>query len=420
MKNPGLIFFAFTMLFYHATYSQEAKSISVGTEYQLSSALYGAERKLQVSLPQDYDTSARNYPVLYLLDGQDWFLEAVSIRHLLTRYEYAPDFIIVGIDTQDTPRYGFFANSEKLQRHLEEELIPFIEAKFRTSGDRLLFGWQFSAAFTIQTLGDKPQLFNGWLAASPFPIDVLPLKAVKKSLEENQLNAGTIVFATSLNENHVEPGAQQLADLLEKNAPESVHWQYKRQKHETEISAGHRSTPIGTLYSGLRTYFRDYPNLEFNTLADYQSAGGLDFVNSYYQNRGLKYGISTEISQEGMFFLIRMSLDANHYPTFESLMDRFSETTFLENINLGWNMQYAEFFLTNNNPAKAITLLEQLTTRFPENARPVNAIGRCYEALNNKEQAIQYFSKAVSLAERHEDSRLESYRTDLARLKNND
>ena len=406
------------LLLHFSAHSQiTGEDISAGKSYTLTSEIFETSRQLMVSLPDNYDTKGAGYDVLYLLDGQQWFLEALSQRNVLNHYEYVPGLIIVGIVTEDAPRYGFFAKSQKLINHLEKEIVPYIDTHFHTSGNRILFGWQFASAFTLRLMAQQPDLFNGWFTASPFPIQGPVIEGVKESLESGTLNSSTLVFATSLNENSVEPGAQELAELLNEKAPESLNWHYAKLKHETEVSAGHRTTPIGTLYQGLRSYYADYPHLEFNNLEDYNEAGGFDYVTNYYQQRGEKYGLPTGVTEEGMFFLVRMAMDADHFPTFSQLMDEFKDSDFLSGLNLGWNSRYAEFYLKHNSPDGAVTIYESLTQRFPENARPLAGLGAAYVAKSDLQKAKGYYQQAIDLAQKNGDRQLDRYKEALEKLK---
>lgn len=418
MKASLTSFFLFTLFVWHTSIAQNNGSdIIWGKHISITSEVLENERKLQVFLPEGYESSNISYPVLYLLDGQDWSTYALSIHNLLSGYKYIPQFIIVGINTDDNPRFRFFSNSGKLIRFLEQDVVSFIDKTYRTSNKRILFGWQFAGAFVIELMAKKPDLFSTFFAASPIPLNKQRLDGVKKLVSNNDELDKTLFFTTSLNENGVEPGARQLAAILKKNAPDSFQWDYQVMKNETIVSFGHRTTPLGTLYQGLRKHYADYPMLEFNTLSDYESAGGYDYVQNYYQKRASKYGLSQSIPQEGMFFLARLGLDSDHYPTFERFMKDFLKTDFLDNINLGWSSRYAEFYLKHNDPDGAKVIYEKLIKRFPDNARPVNGLGDVFRTQGQIVKAEEQYKKAISIAEKTKDNRLQDYIEDLNSLK---
>lgn len=418
MKPSTLITLAlFCFLCFTGNAQTGSSDIVIGEKVSIQTEAYGAERTLRIFVPQHYQDSNKTYPVLYLLDGQNWFNYTVSIHNLLTGFDYLPEFIVVGIDTEDAGRFGFFANSDKLLDFLEKDVIDHVDANYRTNKERMLFGWQFAGAFTIETMAKRPELFNAYFAASPIPLNNQRMQAISALCSKGTELQKTLFFATSLNENGVEPGARALEDLLTKEAPESLNWKYEVMTNETIVSFGHRTTPLGTIYQGLRSHYEDYPTLEFNNLEDFRRLGGHDYVQSYYKNRSEKYGVPEEIPEEGMFFLVRLGLDSDDYPTFKRFMDDFRETGFLDNINVGWGSRYAEFYLKYNDYNGAKYVYEKLIERFPNDARPVNGLGHAYQAEGKLDLAKSYYINAINLAKKHNDRRLEAYEKDLKDLK---
>jgi len=396
---------------------QSTADLTIGTTHSITSEIYGKERQLMIALPEEAAETDKRYPVLYVLDGQKWFLEALSQYKVLQSYDYIPSIIIVGINTEDSPRYGFFAQADKLQDHLEKEIIPYVESNLLASDERIILGWQFASAFLIQTMAEKPQLFDAWLAASPYPIQGNRLNLLKQSLNDQSLNTGTLVFATNLNETSVEEDAEALEKVLAMHAPQDLHWKYVHLNQETITSAGHLMTPVGTLYAGLRTYYGNYPVLEFNNLNDYKAAGGFDYVKQYYQTRSKAYGFSKDIPDEGMFFLVRMSMDADAPAEFDFFMKQLKNTSFFANKNQGWNMRYADFYIEHKQYQNALDQYRIIADIFPESARPIHGMARAYAAMNNKKEAIKHFEKAIEMAEKANDSRSDGYKSDLEKFK---
>ena len=392
-------------------YAKAQSDYVVGKEYSIPSNVFETNRKIWVSTPEDYQASNKSYPVLYLLDGQRWFLQAVSYQRLFSEYSYTPDFIVVGINTDDPQRYGFFANSEKLIDFIEKDVISSVDSLFRTSDERMLFGWQFAGAFCINTLVERPELFDAYFSASP-----IPLRESSYS-ELNSVNMPTSLFlTTSLNEHMVNEGVEKFTSFLKEKSFESLRWKYRMADMESISSFGHRTTPLSTLYQGLRFHFQDYPLLEFDRLEDFNNAGGHDYVNRYYEQRGEKYGISKEIPEEGMFFLVRLGLDSKDYSTFDRFMKDFIPRGFLETVNLGWGSNYADFYLENDDYEGAQLVYESLSTRFPNSARPINGLGDVFAKKGEIKKAKKYYKQAIELAEETSDRRITDYKKDLESL----
>lgn len=409
MKNNFLFLVLFSVFpFFGKT--QEVEN-TVGKNHTIKSEVYNMDRQVQVYTPDRYDSSTKEYPVLYLLDGQRWFLQGVSYQRLFSEYRYTPDFIVVGIKTNDSPRFGFFASHEKLLSYLEKEVIPLVSQNYRVSDERLLFGWQFAGSFALNTLDKNPKMFDGYLAASPIPID----KTIIDIAEWNYTKSRTLFIATSKQEGQVNEGVNGLVSRLE-SYQKPLKWERKNMDMELISSFGHRTTPLGALYHGLRFYYNDYPLLEFDKLEDFTGFGGFENVYKYYQNRGTKYGISQAVPQEGMFFLVRLGLDANHYPTFDRFMKDFMDKGFLDGVNMGWGTRYAEFYLSNNNPEGAQKVYEILGQKFPGSARLENGLGKVFSAKRDFKEAERRFKSAIEIGEKNSDRRLLQYRKDLEEL----
>jgi hypothetical protein len=153
---------------------------------QLESAATGRSYDIYVRLPDEYtQDQKKKYPVLYSLDGQWDFKMLDSIYSGLHYDGFVPEMIIVGITysgedadygalrTMDyTPVHdAYFQGSgeaPKFFAFLKDQLIPFIEANYRTdASQRALMGSSFGGTFTLYVMFTEPSLFSGYLAASP-------------------------------------------------------------------------------------------------------------------------------------------------------------------------------------------------------------------------------------------------------------
>ena len=63
-------------------YAEKQLELNIGNNYSIKTEfLAGGERNYYIHLPSDYDNSNKEYPVLYILDGQMHFPSAVAIQH---------------------------------------------------------------------------------------------------------------------------------------------------------------------------------------------------------------------------------------------------------------------------------------------------------------------------------------------------
>lgn len=160
-----------------------------------SSKVQGYEYKIYVALPDGYQSSMDNYPVVYFLDASNQFAMFVQTYRLLRAFNEIPPLLLVGIAHENnfisdrardfTPthltqeqvkeRYGpgmanFFpvsGGANEFLQFIKDEAIPFIEKEYRVKAyERGLFGHSAGGLFVAYTLFNTPKLFDKYLIAS--------------------------------------------------------------------------------------------------------------------------------------------------------------------------------------------------------------------------------------------------------------
>jgi len=151
--------------------------------HQLASPSIGQTYDLFVSLPEDYATSGKSYPVLYVLDG--WHFPLMAFFQNNNIYsERMPPVIIVNIghgrgvnpmplrerDFTPTKSPGFpnSGGAPAFLEFLEHEIMPLIERTYRVdAADRGLLGHSLGGLFALYALEERPGLFHRIISASP-------------------------------------------------------------------------------------------------------------------------------------------------------------------------------------------------------------------------------------------------------------
>ena len=157
--------------------------VVIGQSYALPSAGMNQTREINVWLPPGYAQSNQTYPVLYVLDGgQDQDFHHISgIAQLGTIVGTTRDVIVVGIASMDRrnelalptddaeliARYPTQGQSDRFRRFIAEEAMPFIEVRYRTSGETALMGESLAGLFVVETFLKESQLFDAYVAVSP-------------------------------------------------------------------------------------------------------------------------------------------------------------------------------------------------------------------------------------------------------------
>lgn len=157
--------------------------IVIGRSYALPSAIMSAMREINIWLPPGYADSGKAYPVLYVLDGgQDQDFHHISgLAQMGTVVGTTRDVIVVGIASVDRrnelalpttdpdliARYPTQGHSDRFRRFVADEVLPFIQARYRTSGETALMGESLAGLFVVETFLKEPQMFDAYVAVSP-------------------------------------------------------------------------------------------------------------------------------------------------------------------------------------------------------------------------------------------------------------
>lgn len=231
--------------------------IVIGQSFTLHSRVLGTPRKVNVYVPPSYAEGDKTYPVLYLLDGgeaQD-FHHISGIAQLGTIAGTSEDVIVVGIETVDRrneltapardPRYEkewpTHGSSMRFRRYVAEEVIPFVEGRFRTSGDTAVMGESLAGLFVVETLLHRPALFDHYIAISPsLWWDEGALARDAAALLARHDDASRTLFLTMADEGGTMQEAMGgLVAALEASAPRALRWTYEQRSKETHATIYH-------------------------------------------------------------------------------------------------------------------------------------------------------------------------------------
>lgn len=392
--QKALLFLTLISSNFHPVNAQVKKVDNiVGTNFLIKSEVLDEIREIQVYLPDSYDTSDKNYPVLYLLDGQRLFLYGVSLLKSFTHFKKTPEFIVVGITNKYPDRFSHFSSeSDNFLSFIEKDVIQLIDDNFRTSGERLISGWEYGGGFVIQAMMDKPELFDAYLAASPYPLSKKTQRMDSLLVKNHTTFNKMLYFSASLNEGIVTEGANKLDGLLKLKAPDTMNWIYNKLDDEE-----HSSTPYSTIYHGVKHYYHYYPILQFTSFEEFIKIGGITYLNHYYKKRAEQFGFSPELPHWTKYSIISTAIKANKYIEFDLYASKFITVAFINGLRGNQHYNIAEFYLDNKEYDKAIDVYKILISKYPKSEKPLNSLGDLYTLLNNKKEASKYYKKAEEL-----------------------
>jgi hypothetical protein len=182
----SLVFLALATLTLPAAPAEPAPPVTLPfTELRsLTSREIGQKFDLLVRLPDDYATSGKSYPVLYVLDGWHFPFLAFLANNNLYSGKMPPVIMVnlsypAGVNPM-TPRARDFTPTKFAEREansggagaflkfLADEVIPYVDQTYRTiPSDRGLLGHSYGGLFALYALEERPGLFQRIVAASP-------------------------------------------------------------------------------------------------------------------------------------------------------------------------------------------------------------------------------------------------------------
>lgn len=194
MKNLFLSSFFFSLSFL-----MMAQTGKVYDNLTMKSEILNMERKFAIYLPPDYETSQRDYPVLYLLhgsgDNQTGWVQFGEILRIADKaiLEGSATSMIVVMPDADTGQRGYFNSISGDWRYEDfffQELMPFIENEYRIRKDkryRAVAGLSMGGGGAFVYALRHPELFSSAcpLSASCGPLSMEDMDRYKSREEMN-------------------------------------------------------------------------------------------------------------------------------------------------------------------------------------------------------------------------------------------
>jgi predicted alpha/beta superfamily hydrolase len=380
---------AFLSIHFYATaqFSQnEEKQIVVGAVDSLFSETLHEQRELWVHLPEEIE-DGKKYPVIYVLDAPDHFYAVTGLLKLLEKWN-VPKSIVVGIPNTDrdrdlTPTNVAFqrgytsktsGGASRFITFVEKELKPYLKSKYPTDTMSTIIGHSIGGLFVLYAYTYHPEVFDNYLAIDPsLWWDKEKLVNQSKEVLSTSTRKNKSLYVAVANSNRIDTirvrklksetsemlrANLNFHDVLVKNSNQlDFTWDY----HGDE---DHGSVVLPGMHNGLRFLFSWYPFPErwrFNTPKAYSAK----------------------------------QLTEPFYVHFEELSKRFKrevkpEWQFINDVGF--------FILTSHKlPKKAQAYLEMNLKYYPDESRSYVAMGDYYTMQKKKNEAIEYFEKAIKI-----------------------
>ena len=380
--SKNIIIVIFFLIGINQVKSQDVGQIVIGTKHIHHSNILNEDREYWVSLPESYSnvgSSYKRYPVLIVLDGNAHFrsitgmvnymssgyngntripeMIVVAIQNVNRRRDFTPDKII-------TKRENDSGGGDNFLSFLEDELIPELDQKYRTDPYQILFGHSLGGLLATHAYMKEKTLFNAFIAIDPsfgtWDAETMDKKldAVTKKSFERFIYMATANWGKRNIRNrdrHV-----RLYEAL--NSKCEGEFPAKLEYFENE---NHGSVPLIAFYNGISTIFEGY--------------------GIYYRNIESK----EQLTQHFQSISLRLSWD-------------FRPPEYLVN-RIGYRMMRSK---NEDDRSKALGFFILNTENYPASFNAFDSLGEAYEALGDKEKAINNYKKSLELNPNNEHARM--------------
>jgi len=376
---------------------QHSNDIVIGKIDSINSTILNEERKIWVHVPEDNSEGLhekKNYPVVYVLDGDTHFDSVVGmLRQLSSVYRngICPEMIVVGIPNTNrvrdlTPTKGKpgpwvgpdrVANSgggANFMSFIQKELIPYIDSNYPTQSYKMLIGHSFGGLTVMNTLVHQPNLFDAYVAIDPsmWWNDSKLLKKIKQHTFDEKYNKKSLYLGiantmskgmdisnvkkdTTYQTKHIR-SILELNTFLKENQKELS---FKGKYYENE---NHGSVPLITEYDAFRFIF-DFYKLKAEREADEYLDPESNFL------------------EKTVYHYIKIS---NVFKTKVSPDEGFINYLGYHRMKIKQFKQSEEFFKLN-------------VANYPKSFNAYDSLGDFYAVNGVKEKAIENYKKSISL-----------------------
>jgi predicted alpha/beta superfamily hydrolase len=231
--------------------------LTIGETFTLESKVLNEVRRINVYLPPPYSQSPdMRPPVLYMPDGgmAEDFLHVAGLVQVLVGNGSMRPFVLVGIENTQRRRdlTGPTSNDEDkkiapqvggsaaFRTFIRSELMPAVNARYRTASETAIMGESLAGLFVVETLFLEPDMFDTYIAFDPsvWWNDGGLLKGRVPPSDRKKV----LYLAASVDDR--DGLTRQLTGVLRKNAPPNLTWHYERMSGETHATIYHPAAII--------------------------------------------------------------------------------------------------------------------------------------------------------------------------------
>lgn len=225
--------------------------------FKIDSKELGETRTMNVWLPPNYAESKDSLTVMYMPDGgiaEDFPHIANTFAELIASKKIEP-VILVGIENTQRRRdltppthvkndkeiAPVVGESAKFRAFLQNELIPEINKRYRTTDEKGILGESLAGLFVVETLMLHPEMFDFYVAFDPsiWWNDQHLVKTAKENLAKFPSENKRFWFAGS-DAKDIYKNTRDLEKILQTENLSNFKWKYSdepKEQHQTIFRA---------------------------------------------------------------------------------------------------------------------------------------------------------------------------------------
>ena len=339
-------------------------------KYTIKSTHLEMDRDYWVSLPSDYD-SANTYPVIYVLDAEVRFSIINALEKELSTYGKIPPHIVVGIThpnrkldmtfsttkvrrtgQMDTITYSAqnSGNGSEFLNFIEKELVAEVNLKYSTNGFNILIGHSIGGYFCSY---------------------IMP---TQKSFSALQIYDPSLWYSSG-------EAIDQIKNNLSREAKYSI---FLSSSHNFEHQFTYHHKKMKELdralkrFPAIRHEYKNYENEHHNSMYLHSFLDGMSMLYDGYE---LQLGDwQTKISTSSI---------EKHFEQFSEMIQFDFKPPMHLYLTAGMNNFYQKKYA---NCVEALTIY---LNKNPHNAYALELMGDAYYYLQEKEQSLMFYKKAL-------------------------
>jgi len=240
----------------------------------IHSQVLNQDRQVYIHVPQlDSADINKALPVLYLLDGENHFHILSAYIEYLSHWHVIPPIIVAGIINVDrvkdlTPtnslinfdgkvdsNYKTSGGNEPFFNFIQQELMPYMEANYKTGPVKIFAGHSFGGITVINCMLMHPDMFDAYIAISPslwFGNKYL-LRLAEQKLPGVSLTDKKFFYSNGNEDGSFRDDLLRFDKLVTRDSLKTFEHEYKYYPSED-----HMTEPIPAYYDALRFIYKNW------------------------------------------------------------------------------------------------------------------------------------------------------------------